>query len=213
MTGLWTVTLFGGLRATRGTEVVDRFRSHNIAALMAYLCLFPRLHSREELADLLWPDAELEAARTNLRTAIASLRRQLELPGDIAGSILITQGRASIGVNPDAVVSDVGRFESLLRSAARPEKSAEQKTELLCEAVRIYGQPLLSGFYESWALTERDRLAEAYWSALRELAGLYELSGHRDKALDCARRGVSADPLREEAHAEVIRLLVASGQA
>ncbi|MEO7718904.1 MAG: BTAD domain-containing putative transcriptional regulator [Capsulimonas sp.] len=213
MTGLWTVTLFGGLRATRGTEVVDRFRSHNIAALMAYLCLFPRLHSREELADLLWPDAELEAARTNLRTAIASLRRQLELPGDIAGSILITQGRASIGVNPNAVASDVGRFESLLRSAARPEKSVDQKTELLCEAVGIYGQPLLSGFYETWALTERDRLAEAYWSALRELAGLYELSGHRDKALDCARRGVSADPLREEAHAEVIRLLVASGQA
>ncbi|BDI30866.1 hypothetical protein CCAX7_29170 [Capsulimonas corticalis] len=212
MTGAWTVTLFGGLRATRGTEVVERFRSHNIAALMAYLCLFPRLHSREELADLLWPDSDLEAGRTNLRTAIASLRRQLELPGDLAGSILVTQGRTMVGLNPEAISTDVAHFESLLKGSAHPENSIVEKIAMLAEATGLYAQPLLSGFYETWALTERDRLAEVQWGALRDQAGLYERTGRYDMALECVRRAVSADSLREEAHAEVIRLLMASGQ-
>ena len=38
--------------------------------LTAPRALFPhQTHTREQLADLLWPDAEPEAARTNLRTA------------------------------------------------------------------------------------------------------------------------------------------------
>ena len=213
MTGVWTVTLFGGPRATRGAEIVDRFRSHKIAALMAYLCLFPRPHSREELAEMLWPDADMEAGRTNLRTAIASLRRQLEPPGDPAGSVLATRGRAMLGINPDAISSDVERFDTLLRRAARPEKSVDEKIVLLAGAAAMYSQPLLPGFYEAWALTERDRCAEAHWRASRALIGLYERAGRSDEALDCARRAVTPDPLREEAHAEVIRLLMAAGQA
>jgi tetratricopeptide (TPR) repeat protein len=64
---LWNIQLFGGLKvfAVNGTETITRFRSQRYAALLAYLALFPsRQHSREELADMLWPDADTEAART-----------------------------------------------------------------------------------------------------------------------------------------------------
>ena len=109
-------------------------------------------------------------------------------------------------------MTDAGRFDALLRSAARPGKTADQKTALLAEAAGLYLQPLLPGFYETWALTERDRYAEAHWRALRELSELHEQAGRRGEAMAWARRAVSADPLREEAHAQVIRLLTASGQ-
>jgi DNA-binding SARP family transcriptional activator len=90
--------LLGGLRAERGGETVTRFRSQKFGALFAYLALFPqRVHTREELADLLWPDAEPEAARTNLRTALSSLRKQLEPPGTPAGSVLVTSGHGQVG--------------------------------------------------------------------------------------------------------------------
>jgi DNA-binding SARP family transcriptional activator len=208
----WHLVLLGGLRAERGDQSVSRFRSQKIGALLAYLALFPRPHSREELADLFWPDAEPEAGRSNLRTALASLRRQLEPPGTPAGAVLAAHGRGDVALETATVTTDVARFDGSIRAAAKPGTTPEEQARLLAEAVDSYGGPLLPRFYETWALTERDRLAESYLAALRRLVRHHEAAGDREKALAFARRAVSADPLREEAHGDVIRLLVAAGQ-
>jgi DNA-binding SARP family transcriptional activator len=213
MNTVWHLRLLGGLRAERGGETVTRFRSQKFGALFAYLALFPqRVHTREELADLLWPDAEPEAARTNLRTALSSLRKQLEPPGTPAGSVLVTSGHGQVGLNPAAFETDVAAFEKALKAAARPATSPDETARLLADAADRYAGPLLPGYYETWALTERDRLAEAHLDALRRLVAYHEQAGEPERALGFARRAVSADPLSEEAHAEVIRLLMAMGQ-
>src|SRR6266487_6070836 len=52
-------------------------------ALLAYLAVEQQHpHSRETLVGLLWPDSPEEAARNNLRVALASLRRLLGAAGD-----------------------------------------------------------------------------------------------------------------------------------
>ena len=212
MNAVWRICLMGGLRAERGEEIVTRFRSQKIGALLAYLALFPhRPHTREELADLFWPDAEPEAARANLRTALSSLRRPLEPPGTPAGAVLVTHGHGDVRLNPASVETDVARFEDALKIAARPATPREEQARLLTEAADLYRGPLLPGLYETWALTERDRLAEAYLDALRRLIACHEQNGDTKAALPFARRAVSADPLSEEAHANVIRLLQAVG--
>jgi predicted ATPase/DNA-binding SARP family transcriptional activator len=212
MSPVWQIYLLGGLRAERGDEVVTRFRSQKIGALLAYLALFPqRPHAREELAGLFWPDAEPEAARTNLRTALSSLRRQLEPPGTMAGLVLVSRSQGDMNLNPDVIETDVARYENALKSAARPGTPGDEQARLLTGAVDLYRGPLLPGLYETWALTERDRLAEAYLDALRRLVAHHEQSGDPTAALAFARRAVSADPLAEEAHADVIRLLQTVG--
>ena len=210
----WHIVLLGALRAEPGgaQQAVTRFRSQKYGALLAYLALFPRFHPREELADLFWPDADPEAGRTNLRTALSSLRRQLEPPGVAAGSVLVTRGHQDVGLEPTAVSTDVAVFERAIRDAARPGTPPDETARLLADAVNAYGGALLPGFYETWALTERDRLAEAYLRALRRLTQHHEQAGNREAALEFARRALGADPLREEAHADVIRLLVGLGQ-
>ena len=61
-----SVTLSPNFAAT-----VTRFRSQKTDALFAYLALYrDRPHTREELITLLWPDADPEAARVNLRSAL-----------------------------------------------------------------------------------------------------------------------------------------------
>ncbi len=60
---------------------------------------------REELADLLWPEADLDSARANLRQALLSLRRQLEPPGVLPGTVL-TADRTQVRLSPDAVRTD-----------------------------------------------------------------------------------------------------------
>ncbi len=209
----WHVQLLGGLRARHGAQTITRFRSQKIGALFAYLALFrQRTHPREELVDLLWPDADLDVGRNNLRTALASLRRQLEPEGAAAGSIIQAQGRHSVSLHPDAVLTDVAEFEAALDAAARAEAPGEQ-ARLLAQAVQVYGGPLLPGFYDTWALGERDRLAEAYLRALQHLTAYLEQVGEIDKALEYAHRAVKADPLREQAHADVARLQEALKQA
>src|SRR5207237_342311 len=87
-----------------------------------------------------------------------------------------------------------------------------RRAQHLEDAVERYGGRLLPGFYEEWVLAEQDRLSERFLQAARQLVSLLEKSGARARAREWARRVVSQEPLREEGHAEVMRLLAADDQ-
>lgn len=207
------IYLLGGLRVEAGNEVVTRFRTQKTGALLAYLALHvQRAHSREELADLFWPDIDPEAARANLRSALSSLRRQIEPPGTVeAGAVLVTRGHFEVYLNPASVAVDAIRFDRAISAANRTATPAE-KARLREEAVALYRGPLLPGFYEPWALQERNRLVETLGRTLVGLATYYAEIGNWNETLVHARRAIAEDPLAEEAHAYVIRALMASGQ-
>src|SRR4051794_14589660 len=76
---IWRVKLLGELSVQRGEDTPARFDTRQTAALLAYLAYYrDRAHSREVVAEQLWPDEESEATRSRLRTAIWALRRVLE---------------------------------------------------------------------------------------------------------------------------------------
>lgn len=90
MHALWTIELLGGLSLRQGDARITRFRSYKTGALLAYLAYHrEKAHPREALIALLWPESDLALGQQNLRTALASLRRQLEPPGSVAGSVLL----------------------------------------------------------------------------------------------------------------------------
>ena len=139
--------MLGWLRAEQGDRLLTRFRTRKTALLLARLALFPqRAHAREELADLLWPEADLEAGRNRLKQSLAILRRLLEPPGAPPGSILIAD-RTTIRLNPAAVSTDVADLEAAL------------KAKRLREAAALYRGELLPSFYDDWVIEERERLA------------------------------------------------------
>jgi predicted ATPase/Tfp pilus assembly protein PilF len=155
MSALWRIEMLGGLCVQRGETTVTRFRTHKAAALLAYLALHPRRqHAREELADRFWPDADPEAARLSLRAALSALRRQFEDYGD--DPLLVTHGNHSVSLNPALFTTDVADFEA----AVKAKRGGEAR--------RLYLGPLLPGFYEDWALQERERLEEIYVQACAE---------------------------------------------
>jgi predicted ATPase/DNA-binding SARP family transcriptional activator len=208
MSGIWSVRLLGGLRAEKEERSITKFRPQKAGTLLAYLALNPSvLPTREVLADLLWPEAAPEAGRANLRTALFALRKELEPDNEAVGSVLVTNGHSTVRLNPQSFTTDVGQFRAALRSAARTDITAEKRVEHLEEAVSLYTGPLLPGVYETWALNERERLADEFQRALRDIAAHYEAAGEPRRALDFARRAVEADPLSEEAYGDVIRLL------
>ena len=206
----WRITLLGGLRAERGDQVVTRFRTQKTGALLAYLAYhLPRSHSRDHLIELLWPEADLEASSHSLSTALSWLRRLLEAPGQPPGTVVVTD-RTSVRLNPEAVSTDLAEFEAALHAAAAGSEA--ERREGLARAVTLYRGELLAGSYESWVLGQREWLAETYFQALGRLVTLLEGEGDLPHALEYARQGVLADPLREEGRRDLMRHYAAAGQ-
>lgn len=163
----WQIQLLGGLSARKDDHCITRFAASRAAALLARLALFPRrTHAREELADLLWPDADLEAGRLSLRVCLASLRRQLEPPGTLTGSVLIAD-RTTVRLNPHSCQSDAAAFEVAIQEAARAQ-TLEKKREALDYAIGLYNGELLPGFYDEWISDERERLTAVLENAQAE---------------------------------------------
>ncbi|HZV03392.1 MAG TPA: tetratricopeptide repeat protein [Planctomycetota bacterium] len=205
----WRIDLMGELRATRGTWSVTHFRTQKTAALLAHLAFFrDRSHPRELLVGMLWPDASSEAGRNNLSQALSALRHQLEPPGVEPGSVLVGT-RATVQLAEDAVATDTDALREALERASR--EKGKKKEELLERALEVPRGELLPGFYLEWIAPERERLRAACVAAARELAAIAERAGDPSRALDRARRALAFDPLAEDAHRDVIRLLAASG--
>jgi DNA-binding SARP family transcriptional activator len=207
------IELLGGLRLRQGEQIITRFRTQKTAELLAYLAYFrQRTHPREILIELLWPEDEVNAGRHSLSVALSSLRPQLEPSGMVAEGSILLADRHAVGLNPAAVTTDVAEFEAALASTMQAVEE-EERVRSLVAAVELYGGELLPGYYADWIFPEQQRLEEQFCQALRQLVLLLEQAGDLSRALQYALRFVSIDRLREEAHREVIRLYIASGQS
>ncbi|NLI01128.1 MAG: tetratricopeptide repeat protein, partial [Chthonomonadales bacterium] len=207
---VWRVRMLGPLQLSGDFGVIDRFPTRKAASLVGYLAYHSeRAHSRDRLADLLWPDAPGDLARQSLRTALWSVRRQIEPRRELAGAVLHTD-RDSVGIRPGAIETDIGAFWSALRNASEGRMPGE--THWLGRAVSLYADEFLAGLDDPWVTPERERLDSACSGALLRGAHLCEETGAIEEALEWALRAVAHDPLSEEGHVTIVRLHLAAGR-
>jgi predicted ATPase/DNA-binding SARP family transcriptional activator len=213
------LSLFGAPHVARADGTAITFRSRKHLALLVYLALEQRhSSSRDTLLALLWPEADEEAARNNLRVALADLRRAL---GE--GSFLQTT-RHTVQFDPASDHTlDVLAFQELFdASRAHSHESLETCAACLArleQAVALYRGDFLHGFnlpdssaFEEWALVVREQLHQAALEALSTLAAACERQGDHGAQCRHARRQIELEPWREQAHAQLMRGLWASGQ-
>src|SRR5579859_957944 len=100
-----SLALLGPPAVTRDGQPVS-FDTRKAIALLALLAVTGREHSREQLADLLWPEADAAKGR-------ASLRRTLSVTAAAMGDGLIIS-RTAVGLNSAAVRVDVREFNALI---------------------------------------------------------------------------------------------------
>jgi DNA-binding SARP family transcriptional activator/Tol biopolymer transport system component len=172
-------------------------------ALFAYLALAtrPRLHRRDSLFALFWPDADIEQARRSLRQSLHFLRQSL------GTGVLISRGDEEVGVQPEAIWCDVREFERALdgRHAA--------------EALAIYRGNLLEGFhvtgvapeFDQWLEGERARLRARAVAAATSLRDTAERSGNLSLAVQYAREVLRLGPASEGGLRCLMTLLDRSG--
>ncbi|HJY62347.1 MAG TPA: AAA family ATPase, partial [Streptosporangiaceae bacterium] len=178
------------------------FDTRKAVALLALLAVTGREHSREQLADLLWPEADSAKGR-------ASLRRTLSVTAAAMGAGL-TISRAAVNLELAAVQVDVREFETLI---------ARADAESLERAVRLYRDDFLSGFvlrscpdFEEWQSSVAEGLRQALARGLQRLVAACIADGDLERATGHARRWLQLDPLHEPAHQAIIRLHGWAGQ-
>ena len=178
------------------------FDTRKAIALLALLAVTGREHSREQLADLLWPEADSAKGR-------ASLRRTLSVTAAAMGAGL-SISRAAVTLELAAVQVDVREFEGLI---AHPD------AESLERAVQLYRDDFLSGFvlrgcpdFEEWHDSVSEGLRQSLARGLQRLVTACVAEGDLERATGHARRWLQLDPLHEPAHQAIIRLHGWTGQ-
>jgi DNA-binding SARP family transcriptional activator len=189
------VALLGRVElAVAGHEI--RLASRGAQALLAVLVLKPRVRTREAVAAEIWPDVEGSGTTASLRQALWLVRSSFGAAG-VALDPYLDIDAEIIGIRPCAPVQlDVIRFEALSRGPmADPEA-----------AVRLYHGDLVECLDLECFAFDRERLSDAYEDALALVAEHRLLGGDLDGARDASEELLSRDPLREEAHATLIRV-------
>ena len=171
-------------------------RGKKVWALFAYLALAQRPPTRQQLADLLFPDADDPAS--TLRWNLSELRRLL------GGPETVGSGNA-VGLRlPTGSVIDV---HVLLRGTSSEAVELAGLGRELLEGIHVEASP---GF-AAWLLGERRRLQSLSGAVLREGALRALAVGDAASAVGLATRLVGADPLDEDAHALLVRAFAATG--
>lgn len=209
--------LLGSFQATLDNQPVKGFDSDRVRALLAYLAVeADRPHRRESLAGLLWPEQPEQTARSNLRYALANLRRII---GDrTAEPPFLRITRHALQFNPDGDSwVDVTAFTQNLPHQENPS-DLESVTHLE-ETIALFQGDFLAGFslsnsvlFEEWVLFTREKLAQQAAAVLRQLLHSYQQRGNVEAAQNHARHLLQLEPWQEETHRTLMRLLALSGQ-
>ena len=156
---------------------------------------------REKLASLLWSERGDAQARSSLRQALASLRRDLGL----AHESLIMAGDERISIDQTQAEIDVVAFQRLVGT---------EDAESLRQALTLYRGELLEDTmisdpaFEEWISEQRARLHDLAVAAIERLWAME--SGPR--RIDLAKRLVAIEPLKESAHLTLMRSYAEAGE-
>jgi DNA-binding SARP family transcriptional activator len=215
-----TLGLLGGFSLERDAQPC-KLAYEKGRALLAYLAMDPhREHSRGSMAAMLWPDLAREAALSNLRLVLHSLRQTLNA-ANLAAPLLQID-RESVRLDPAAGLEiDVAEF-----SAAAPTcpatPCAQYCDPCLARMEKLAGHyrgEFMAGFslpdcpdFEEWLQVQRESLHLHALSGLARLSDCHEQTGAYGKSLRFALRYLELEPWSEEGLRRAMRLFALNGQ-
>lgn len=182
----------------------DDWRRERVRSLVGFLVVHPDT-TRDAVMAALWPEADEEAARRNLRSTLNLLLGVLEAQragGDAAYFVRADTNRIRLA-GTDRLDVDVWRFDELLDEADRLEADGAPTLALdrLLQGTALYRGDLLSGIQEGeWLHIERQRLHVRFVAAAVRTAELLLAHDRIDEAIALAARTITVEPWSEPAH-------------
>jgi DNA-binding SARP family transcriptional activator len=212
------IRLFGQIRVESNGRRLDDLSAKTLELLCFLLLHRDRAHTREALADVLWPEASVSLSRKYLRQTLWHLQSRLGVLGADqrvgAGAPLLTLNPGWVRLNHQAGWwLDVAVFEQAYaqcRETPGPDLTDRQINDLET-AVGLYEGDLIESWYQGWCTYERDRLQLVYLAMIEKLMGHCEARAWYAKGVELGQAVLRYDPARESAHRQLMRLHYLSG--
>ena len=165
--------------------------------------------SAADLAAVLWPDADGDAAATTLRV---NLHRARKLLGHDE-ALVLDDGRLSF--NNEMVSLDLRAFEACVREieGMRGGDEAGALTAASARLVALYRGPLLRDDGDApWLMPARVRCNDALLRSVARAGRLHEDRARWSEAIALYQCGIAADPLAEGLYRALMRSHAAQGR-
>lgn len=201
---------------------VSQFGFERVRGLLAYLAVeMDKVHLRNELACLLWPDVEPRVAMQNLRQALTVLRRLLGGKAMENSFWVITSSTVQFNSSGDCWI-DLTLFQQLVEEVKKHNHRrlgacaiCIQKLKRMAEL--YHGEFLANVFvdsepFEEWLVGKRKILHEQILWALECLGGYYFQNREFETAVTYAQRLLALSPFSVVGHHLLIESLAYHGQ-
>jgi DNA-binding SARP family transcriptional activator len=183
-----------------------RFSYAKLILLLAYLALEEKVHTREALADLFWPELIAEHARANLRRALFNLQKAFAAAG--LSKSLIHADRNVVRLSRECIWIDVLEFEG--RGPCNCMTTIDKQLTL-CKGMFLDGFFLIDTELASWVQNHRILYEQEIISLLERTIGLTAAAGNFDATERSCRQLIAIDSVNELAHLSLISMHIDLG--
>jgi predicted ATPase/DNA-binding SARP family transcriptional activator len=193
-------------------ESTVQISRRKVAALLIYLAVTAKAHSREVLIDFFFPKQSRQRARGDFRNTLSILKKSIG-----GNRVRIDDSIIRLDMEEDLWI-DVHEFRTRITDKHLKTLTPRGRIQALTGAVDLYRGEFLSGFYlrdsvgfDEWQFLEQEGLRRDYAHTLQQLVALLEDQGDLETAIEYGRRWLSLDPLEEQVHRQLIRMYAAAG--
>ncbi|MQA86736.1 MAG: tetratricopeptide repeat protein [Streptosporangiales bacterium] len=169
---------------------------------------------REQLMELLWPEEDPVKAASRLSVLISTLRSVLHPQQRSADVGPVIADRSVVWLDLEQISVDVEHFLAAAQGALDAhEQGRPDATALLASAeVRYRGSFLEGEPYQDWAAPLAEEVRASYIAILRTLTRRLREDGAVDRAVRYTLRLLEQDPYDEEAHLDLVQMLLDAGR-
>ncbi|MFW5708866.1 MAG: AfsR/SARP family transcriptional regulator [Chloroflexota bacterium] len=186
------------------SEPVDNWEGH-LPRLLFFFALDRPIVTRSEICQAFWPDLDPDQAVNVFHVTKRRLHKALE------ADVLVHED-GYYRINPDLpIYYDVMDFVDVLLQA-RLTDDDDKKLEYWQRAIDLYRGPFLQGHDERWIVERRVEFRDGYVEALSGTASIMNALGRKEVALSLLQKALSANPLHQPVHREVMTLYAELGR-
>lgn len=208
------INTFGSFQVSADDHVYydTTSRKSKVYNVLSYMVVFGgQPIPAETLAEVLWPDEEVDDPVNELRDIIIALNKSLASFCGEQQYVMCDSNCYSWNQNIDVRI-DYKEFVMILESARDTSKPFSERSTLYNAAIDLYRGPfLVDSAIGKWALRLTDHYRRLFLQAVDEVAELYRGESMLEEIIILYGKALASEPFEEQLYIKQIKAMINNG--